>query len=418
MSSPRPFVPRKRPAPVPGLWRHALAHLAQGKLHEGIERELFERAVSSRLGDRPVVSLGSGRFALLLLLKAMGVDPPARIILPAFNASCVPNALQAAGYTLFFVDIDATTLHLDPQRLPKKPPEDAEVLIVTHLEGSPAAMKPLKSWAKTHGLYVIEDAAHALGASLNGAPVGALADGAIFSLGRGKHLNTLGGGLAVAASSDVGERLRTLARSLPTDSSRRLAQSVLMEGLVAAGTNPAVFRAALAPGLRLARAFGSDPMAALFEDDKDRLPGVPQPWQRRLSNLQAHYGLRGLAVFERQLARRRVIASQIVAGLKDCVTIQSPTEGAAPAWLECTVLVDRRDAFQAALLKRGVDTQRTWMDACDRLPAFEEATGEHCPVAEDVGMRALYLPTYASLSDTQVDHIIRSVRAVVAEQRS
>jgi dTDP-4-amino-4,6-dideoxygalactose transaminase len=276
-------------------------------------------------------------------------------------------------------------------------------------------MGPLLRWAKKHSVLVIEDAAHALGATLDGDPVGTLADGAIFSLGRGKHLNTMGGGLAVVSDDEAGARLKALSSDLPTDSALALARSVVMEGIVATGTKPLIFQTLAAPPLRLARRWGFDPMAALFEDDKGRLAGIPDQWQRRLSNLQAHFGLEALDAFDRALARRREIAGRLVQGLDGVLPIQRPAPGADPAWLELTVRVGDRDAFQRALLERGVDTQRTWMDACDMLEAFRSSPGGPCPVARELGMHALYLPTYASLSDRQCDHIVRSVRDVAGE---
>jgi dTDP-4-amino-4,6-dideoxygalactose transaminase len=415
MTNSKPFVPRKRPATIPGLWRYTARNMATRSLREGDALGEFESAISRRLAGREVAAVGSGRFALILLLQALEIPPPSTIIMASYNASCVPNALQAAGYNIHFVDVDRDTLHLDPKKLPKSPPEGSSALIVTHLEGSPVSMTRLTNWAKKHRLRVIEDAAHALGASVDGKPVGTLADGAIFSLGRGKHLNTMGGGLAVAGDASSGARLKQYAASLPTDSAWNIAKSVVMEGVVATGTNPAVFRAIAAPPIRLARRWGLDPMGALFEDDKDRLEGVPFEWQRRLSNLQARFGVEALDGFDRSLSRRRAIAARLIAGLDGILPIQQATRGADPAWLELTVLVKDRSTFQRALLARGIDTQQTWMDACDTLEAFNTASGGPCPVAREINMQALYLPTYTSLTDAQCDHIIHSVREVSLE---
>ena len=413
MSTASPFVPRKRPAKIPGLLRHTARKLLTRSLGQGDALTEFEAAISRRLGGRDVAAVGSGRFALILLLRALGIGPPAKVLLASYNASCVPNALQAAGYSLHFLDIQRDTMHLDPSQLPKKPPSDAAALIVTHLEGCPVDMKPVVTWAKKHNVVVIEDAAHALGATLGGQPVGSLADGAIFSLGRGKHLNTMGGGLAVAGDAKTGARLRELADELPADSPLNLAKAVMMEGVVATGTNPAVFRAVAAPPLRVARRWGLDPMASLFEDAKDRLDGIPLEWQRRLSNLQATFGLEALEQFDQSLERRRQIAAKLIDGLSGFLPMQQAVEHSDPAWLELTVLVNDRTAFQRALLGRGVDTQYTWMDACDSLEAFHTASGGPCEVSREVNQAALYLPTYASLSDRQITHIIRSVRDVI-----
>jgi dTDP-4-amino-4,6-dideoxygalactose transaminase len=273
------------------------------------------------------------------------------------------------------------------------------------------------AWASERGLPVVEDAAHALGATLGGRPVGALADGALFSLGRGKHLNTLGGGLAVVSLPAAKPALRRLAEQLAPPDAATLGRAVVMEALVEAGTMPALFSALAAPAIRLARRFGRDPMGALFEDSKEPLGGIAPALQVRLANLQARFGLASLAQFDRALARRREHAAAMSAALRDVLPLQQALAEADPAWLELTALVDDREAFQRALLASGVDTQRTWMDACDALPAFAGAGGGPCPVARDVARRAVYLPTYAALTEGERARVVAATRAAVGRGR-
>ncbi len=284
---------------------------------------------------------------------------------------------------------------------------------MTHMEGSPAPMAEARAYAERHGLKLIEDAAHALGAHIDAKPAGTLADGAIFSLGRGKHLNTLGGGLAVLPQS-LADRLDKLVDRLTPPPPTSLLKSSVMEGLVETGTTPALFGALAMPWMKLARRAGRDPMTALFEDDKSRMVTVPPELKVAFSNLQARFGLAGLESFDMQLARRRSHAKRLVDGLSDVLSIQQPIEGGTSAWLEVTALVDNRDDLQTALLSRGIDTQRTWMDACDNLDAFSSASGPACKVARSVGERALYLPTYAALEERQIDAVIAAVRSEVA----
>lgn len=407
-------VPRKRPAAVAGLARHTARSALAGTLRAGPDLARFEDAVAARLDGASVSAVGSGRLALVLVLEALGVRPPATIVLAAYNASCVPNILQAAGYGLWFVDIREDTLHLDATALPSAAPPGAEALIITHIEGSPAPVGELRAWAERHGLVVIEDAAHALGARLGGRPVGSFGDGAIFSLGRGKHLNTLGGGLAVVRGAKAGLHLRALVERLSPPSAGALLKQVVLEGAIETGTAPALFGALAMPLMRLARRFGKDPMTALFEDDKSAMAALPEPMRRRLSNLQARFGLEALPEFTASLARRREHAEGLRARLGAAVQLQTPVDGAEPAWLELTALVDDRDGFQTALLARGVDTQRTWMDACDALPAFAEVESPPCPVARSVGERAVYLPTYPSLTDAQREALATTVLEVLA----
>lgn len=412
-----PTIARKRPTPVDGLARITASSLAAGTLRRGPDVARFESALSERLGGAAVVTTGSGRLALVLALDALEVPRGREILIAAYNASCVPNVLQAAGWVPRFVDVRPDTFHLDLDQLPE--PTDASLenvgaLVVTHMEGVPAPVDAYRAWADARGVPLIEDGAHAFGALLNGRPTGTFGDAALFSLGRGKHLNTLGGGLAVTTRREVAARLRAAVDGLPPPPAVDLTGQALMEGLIETGTMPSVFGRIAMPAIRLSSRFGYDPMSALFEDDKSALATLPEDLRRRLSNLQARFGLSALETFDHGLARRRRNARHLRDGLADLLTLQAAPPGTDPAWLELTALVDDRPAFQKALLKRGVDTQRTWMDACDALPAFASSPGGPCPVARDLGERAVYLPTYVSLTRTQLDHLIASVREVLA----
>jgi dTDP-4-amino-4,6-dideoxygalactose transaminase len=410
-------VPRKRPQPVNGLLGTSLRYTLTGQMRHGDALQQFERAISQRLRGAEVRAVGSGRFALLLVLQALEIQPGATILLAAYNASCVPNALQAAGYKIGFLDICPRSLAIDPTTLPSAITPGTEAIIVTHMEGNPGPIDEVKAWAGKKGLRVIEDAAHALGATYNGLPVGSLGDGAIFSLGRGKHLNTLGGGLAVVSEPSAHKRLHQITDGLKVNPLGELMRNVVMEGVVATAPHPGIYSAIAAPALKLSRRLGFDPMTALFEDKKDALAHVPSEWKRRLSNLQASFGLRGLAAFDRALARRREIAQRLRNALKDVLILQEPLDGSVPAWLELTALIEHRDAFQDTLLRNGVDTQRTWMDDCNTLPAFKNQSVQACPQAHFVSSRALYLPTYASLTDRQVNHVIDAIIGAAAEAK-
>jgi|GEM_PF-2361858 len=416
----RSVVVRKRPARIPSLFRAAARLGALGQWRQGRELARFESAVSARLEHAEVAAVSSGRFALLLVLEALGVRPPDRILLASYNASCVPNVLQAAGYRLHFLDVDPDRLTVTRETLEAASvPDDAPVLIATHMEGCPAPALELLDWVNKRGCWLVEDAAHALGASEKGRPVGAIGHGAIFSLGRGKHLNTMGGGLGVirADLGDARQRLRELADGLQPPPSAQLAKELTMDSAVRVGTHPGVFSALAAPVMRLARRIdGFDPMATLFEDDKEAWTAVPAALRTRLSNLQAAFGNASLERFDATLARRRGHAERMRAELAEVpgLRLQQPGPDTRSAWLELTAMVRDRDAFQRRMLGLGVDTQRTWMDACDHLPAFGKAGGDVCSVSRETGEQAVYLPTYAALSDADVDRVIAAVREAMA----
>ena len=409
-----PSIPRKRPASVPRLFREAAGGALHGTLSEGDAVGAFEAALSARLGGHEVAAVSSGRVALLFVLEALGVSPGATLLLSSYNASCVPNILIAAGYKLRFLDIREDTLHIDPAELPDRAGPEIGALILTHIEGSPAPVGDFLPWARRHGVPLVEDAAHALGAALDGAPVGTLGDGAIFSLGRGKMLNTLGGGVAALPPGPAAKLLRARVDALPAPRPGGLAQAVITEGVVELGTHPWLFGAVGLPAMRISRRLGQDPLSALFEDSKEAMREVPRGMLRRLSNLQARFGLEAMAGFDEALRRRQENAAALIEALAGRALVQQSARGAAPAWLELTLQVEDRARFQETMLARRVDTQRTWMDACHALPAFADPQQPPCPVAARVAARAVYLPTYPSLSEGARDHLIEATLGALA----
>jgi hypothetical protein len=340
-------------------------------------------ATLARRYGRPVALTASGREALVVVLRALGVRPPDVVIVSAYNAACVPRVLRAAGYRVAFADIDRETLHVDVATLPEI---GARALVAVHMEGSPAPIDAYRAWAAPRGCVVIEDAAHALGARLDGREVGTLADGAILSFGPGKHVNALGGGAAIVRV-DAGDALRALA---PPPAPR------LGLGL------------ALAAGRRLyphvapilLRATAADPVEWVMRDRG--APGDVSP--RQMPAVSARLALAALPAHDAAMAARRARVAELLAAfsgsialdelaarlgasapLRSRVTLHRPIAGAEPAWLELTALAPDRDVVRAALLRAGLDAARTWMSCCD----------PRCSVAACIAREAMYIPLCA-----------------------
>ncbi len=142
------------------------------------------------------VSFNSGRSALLAILKAFGIGEGDEVLVQAFTCVAVPNSVLWAGAKPVFVDIDAT-LNMDPKDAEKKITKNTKALIVQHTFGVPAQMDKIIALAKKHHLILIEDCAHALGATYKGKKVGTFGDAAFFSFGRDKVVSSVFGGMAI-----------------------------------------------------------------------------------------------------------------------------------------------------------------------------------------------------------------------------
>lgn len=149
-----------------------------------------------------------GRIALYAILKAAGLKKGDEVILPGFTCVVAANAVKYLGARCVYADIDPADYNLDPEDVEKKITARTRVLIVQHTFGIPCAMDRLLAVARKRSLFVIEDAAHALGSSYCGKPVGTLADASFFSTQWSKPVTTGLGGYAVINNPSLLKRMR------------------------------------------------------------------------------------------------------------------------------------------------------------------------------------------------------------------
>lgn len=144
-----------------------------------------------------VFPVNSGRSAIYLVLKAAGIGPGDEVIIQAYTCNAVPNPVLWSGATPIYADIDPNTLNVDPEEVQKKITPKTKAIILQHTFGRPGPLQELTELAKERSLYLIEDGAHSLGASLNGKKLGTFGDAAILSFGREKVISSLAGGAII-----------------------------------------------------------------------------------------------------------------------------------------------------------------------------------------------------------------------------
>lgn len=169
----------------------------------------FESAVSGYCGARHTVAVTSCTAALHLALNALGVGPGHEVITTSLTFAATPLAAVYNGATPVFADIDPATLNLDPGDIEHRITPRTRAIAPVHYAGRPCDMDPILDIARRHGLSVVEDAAHAIGASYKGRPVGGLSDIACFSFHAVKNMTTAEGGAAVTNSEDLASTMRT-----------------------------------------------------------------------------------------------------------------------------------------------------------------------------------------------------------------
>ena len=184
--------------------------LYSGQISEGAPVYAFERKFGELVGSDQVLSCYSGTAALHLALLLAGVKPGDAVISTAMTAEPTNMAIRHAGADVVWADVDPANGNVTAESIAAAITPATRALMVVHYGGVPAPMRQIKAVADAHGIPVIEDAAHALGASFGGHPLGAFSDYVMYSLQAIKHMTTVDGGMLTCRRSDDLERGRVL----------------------------------------------------------------------------------------------------------------------------------------------------------------------------------------------------------------
>lgn len=183
--------------------------MRSGMIAQGPEVKAFEEEFSQHFGlQRACVAVNSGTSGLHLGLLSAGVKPGDEVIVPSFTFAATANSVALTGATPVFADINLDDFCLDPASVEAAITDKTVGIMPVHLYGHPAKMDALVELAKKHGIKVFEDAAQAHGASLNGTPVGAFGEFAMFSLYPTKNMTSGEGGMVSVANSEVERNMR------------------------------------------------------------------------------------------------------------------------------------------------------------------------------------------------------------------
>ena len=179
-------------------------------LAQGPEVKSFESEFSKLVENRECVAVNSGTSALHLCLIALGIGPGDEVIVPSFTFAATANVVALVGATPVFVDIDPLTYCLNPSLVKSAITAKTKAIVVVHLYGLPADMVSITKIAKENALLVVEDAAQAHMASINGKMVGTFGDAAAFSFYPTKNMTSGEGGMIVLRESDKARTCRLL----------------------------------------------------------------------------------------------------------------------------------------------------------------------------------------------------------------
>lgn len=368
MSTPRPisvFTTSVDPSAV----REVAAVLKSSFLSEGKRVAEFEEKLAAQLGLVNPVAVNSGTSALHLALVLAGVGPGDEVILPAQTFVATGLVVLAERARPVFADIQPATGNLCPRSVEAKITSRTKAVIPVHWAGDPCDMDEIHAVARRHGLVVIEDAAHALGATYHGRPVGTLSDYTCFSFQAIKHLTTGDGG-AICCRDERKYREARARRWFGID------------------------RANSKPSLLGERAYD---IAAVG-------------YKYHLNDFAAALGLANLRSFPKRLARRRALAARYreeLAGVCGLQLLESRADRESACWL-FTVLVERREDFIRALAAEGIVASVVHL-RIDHNSVFGGVT-PGLPGQEYFQERQVAIPLHEGVSERQAAKVLRVIR--------
>jgi dTDP-4-amino-4,6-dideoxygalactose transaminase len=339
----------------------------------GPEVRTLEGELAAYCGTGHAVTCASGTDALVLALRAMGVGPGDAVFCPSFTFCATAEVAVLVGATPVFVDVKAETFNIDPdslaaaigtaRRLGLRP----KAVIPVDLFGLPAEHDAVAAIARAETLLVLDDAAQAFGAGIDGRKLGSFADLTATSFFPAKPLGCFGDGGAVFTDDD---KTADILRSL--------------------------------------RVHGQG---------SDKYDNIRIGLASRLDTIQAAILSEKLKIFPDEIEARNVVARRYAEGLAGLVTVPAVPEGLASVWAQYTIRVPggRRDALAAGLKNEGIPTAIYYPIPLHKQQAYKAyPIGDGgVAVSERLAGEVISLPMHPYLDAPTQTRIIEAVRRVL-----
>jgi perosamine synthetase len=385
-----------------------IAHLARRERRgDGPVITAFEREFARTVGAAHAIAFAAGRVALYEILRSLGIGHGDEVLLQLPTHVVVANAVRYTGARAVYVDCRLGSYDIDLEEAERRVTPRTRALIVQHTFGIPADLDGSGELSRRHGLELIEDCVHSLGATYRGRPLGSFGRAAFFSTEETKTISTTMGGVAVTTDPDLARRLRDFqdACAAPPASltARHVAKLVTYHVL----TQPHVHRYTRAAYEMLG---SRRPLPGPTSGEEAR--GLwPDGYERRLGDAQAAVGLRQLRRLDGNIRHRTAVAQIYAAELRDsAVRTPRPPSAGRPAYVRYPVQVPDRDAAVRALRPHAVPG--LWFTSVLEEAASPEDVGYAagtCPNAEICASKLVNLPTHPRVAVRQARGIARAL---------
>ena len=332
----------------------------------GKYKKAFEQNFAAYTGTKHCIGVGNGTDALFIAMKTFGVGGGDEVITAANSFIATSEAITMTGAKVIFVDCDNDTYNIDVKKIEKAITKRTKAIIPVHLYGQPADMDPILEIAQKYSLYIIEDAAQAHGAIYKSRKVGSLAPLACFSFFPGKNLGAYGdAGAIVTDNEELAERARMYAN----------------------------------------------------HGRKEKFDHEFEGVNSRLDGLQAAILDVKLKHLEKWIERRRSIARMYDGELKDNVITPAVLPDVKHVYHLYVIRVKNRNKVKEFLAEKEIRTGIHYPIPLPFLKAYRhlEHMSTDFPVAYSIKDEILSLPIHGSMSDDQVNYVIKQLRDVTSQ---
>ncbi|MCX5769955.1 MAG: aminotransferase class I/II-fold pyridoxal phosphate-dependent enzyme [Candidatus Hydrogenedentes bacterium] len=382
------FISIAKPCLGPEEEQAVVDAIRSGWLTSGPHIQAFEEAFGRTVSAANTVAVNSCTAALHLCLAHLDVRPGDEVLTSPLTWASTGNTILRMGARVTFADVRPDTLNINPEVLEAAITPHTKVIMPVHLAGQPCELDAIYDVARRHGIPVVEDAAHALGASYKGVRIGSYGDFACFSFYAIKNITTMEGGTITVKDADAARHLRLLAAN----------------GMTATAWE------------RYGRSAVASP-AEVVE------PG----FKYLMSNVSAAMGIEQLKKFASFKASRRRLAQMYRSVLSDIdeITLPSIIPEADHAWhlfivrLNLARLSKSRDEIIAGLRRENVGTSVNFY-GLHLHRYYRETLGirpEDLPEATAASNEVLSLPLHPQMSDKNVHEVVEALKKVLAHAR-
>ena len=355
--------------------------LRSGWLTMGPKTKRFEKMLQEYTGCKHAIVVNSCTSALHLALIVLGISEGDEVITSPLTFAATANIICQVGAKPVFADISEDTFNIDPKKVEQAITSKTKAIVLVHYAGQPAKINELKKIADKHGLFLVEDAAHALGAEYNGKKIGSNGNLTCFSFYANKNMTTGEGGAILTEEDKLAERLKKLRlHGISKDAWKR------------------------------------------YSKDSNWFYEVEElGYKYNSSDINSSLGIHQLKRLDSFIVQRKKIAEYYEANLKDLKKIKliKWIEGKSAYHLYPIILNGyNRSKFIKEMKEKGIGTGVHFFPLHLNKyykENFSYKKGDF-PIAERIGGNEVSIPLYPGLNEQELKHIVNSIKEILNDE--